>query len=341
MQVIINGEARNLAAALTVEGLLSDLGLDSRKVAVERNREIVPKTQYGQIALGDGDQLEIVHFIGGGDHGPKGEGPEGEGPEGESEGDGGFTVAGQTFSSRLLVGTGKYKDFAETARAIKASGAEIVTVAVRRVNVSDPSQPMLVDYVDPKTYTYLPNTAGCFTADDAVRTLRLAREAGGWDLVKLEVLGDQKTLYPNMAETLIATESLVKEGFKVMVYCADDPIAAKRLEDMGCVAIMPLGSLIGSGLGIINPYTIRLIKEAVSVPVLVDAGVGTPSEAAAAMELGCDGVLMNSAIAQAKDPIRMARAMKLAVEAGREGYLAGRMPRKLYADPSSPLGGLI
>ncbi|WP_413205765.1 thiazole synthase [Rhodospirillum sp. A1_3_36] len=256
-------------------------------------------------------------------------------------GEDGFTVADRTFTSRLLVGTGKYKDFEETALAIEASGAEIVTVAVRRVNVSDPSQPMLVDYVDPKKYTYLPNTAGCFTADDAVRTLRLAREAGGWDLVKLEVLGDQKTLYPNMAETLIAAEALVKDGFKVMVYCADDPIAAKRLEDMGCVAIMPLGSLIGSGLGIINPYTIRLIKEAVSVPVLVDAGVGAPSEAAAAMELGCDGVLMNSAIAQAKDPIRMARAMKRAVEAGREGYLAGRMPRKLYADPSSPLGGLI
>jgi thiazole synthase len=336
MQVIINGEARDLAAARTVEGLLSDLGLDSRKVAVERNREIVPKTQYAQISLGEGDQLEIVHFIGGGDHKSDQVGADQVGT-----GEDGFTVADQTFTSRLLVGTGKYKDFEETALAIEASGAEIVTVAVRRVNVSDPSQPMLVDYVDPKKYTYLPNTAGCFTADDAVRTLRLAREAGGWDLVKLEVLGDQKTLYPNMAETLIAAEALVKDGFKVMVYCADDPIAAKRLEDMGCVAIMPLGSLIGSGLGIINPYTIRLIKEAVSVPVLVDAGVGSPSEAAAAMELGCDGVLMNSAIAQAKDPIRMARAMKLAVEAGRNGYLAGRMPRKLYADPSSPLGGLI
>jgi thiazole synthase len=326
MQVTINGEAKTLASIQTVEGLLSDLGLDSRKVAVERNREIVPKTQYGAVTLGEGDELEIVHFIGGGDH---------------AEGDDGFTVGGQTFSSRLLVGTGKYKDFEETARAIEASGAEIVTVAVRRVNVSDPSQPMLVDYVDPKRYTYLPNTAGCFTADDAVRTLRLAREAGGWDLVKLEVLGDQKTLYPNMAETLLAAEALIKDGFKVMVYCADDPIAAKRLEDMGCVAIMPLGSLIGSGLGIINPYTIRLIKESVSVPVLVDAGVGTPSDATAAMELGCDGVLMNTAIAQAKDPIRMARAMKLAIEAGRLGYLAGRMPRKLYADPSSPLGGLI
>lgn len=252
-----------------------------------------------------------------------------------------FEVAGLRFSARLLVGTGKYKDFEETKLAIEASGAEIVTVAVRRVNLSDPSQPMLVDYVDPKKYTYLPNTAGCFDADSAVRTLRLAREAGGWELVKLEVLGDQKTLYPNMVETLKAAEVLIKEGFKVMVYCSDDPILAKQLEDMGCVAIMPLGSLIGSGLGIINPYTIRLIKETVSVPVLVDAGVGTASDAAIAMELGCDGVLMNTAIAAAKDPIAMARAMKLAVEAGRLAYHAGRMPKKLYADPSSPLGGLI
>ncbi|MDK9720746.1 MAG: thiazole synthase [Rhodospirillales bacterium] len=250
-------------------------------------------------------------------------------------------MAGRGFQSRLLVGTGKYKDFEETARAIKASGAEIVTVAVRRVNLSDPSQPMLVDYVSPKDYTYLPNTAGCFNADDAVRTLRLAREAGGWDLVKLEVLGDQKTLYPNMPETIKAAEALIKDGFKVMVYCSDDPIQAKRLEEMGCVAIMPLGSLIGSGLGIQNPVNIRLIKESVAVPVLVDAGVGTASDAAIAMELGCDGVLMNTAIANAREPILMARAMKAAVEAGRLSYLAGRMPKKLYADPSSPLAGLI
>ncbi|MFA7429741.1 MAG: bifunctional sulfur carrier protein/thiazole synthase protein [Rhodospirillaceae bacterium] len=252
-----------------------------------------------------------------------------------------FEVAGRRFTSRLLVGTGKYKDFEETKLAIEASEAEIVTVAVRRVNLSDPSQPMLVDYVDPKKYTYLPNTAGCFDADTAVRTLRLAREAGGWDLVKLEVLGDQTTLYPNMPETLKAAEALIKDGFKVMVYCSDDPILAKQLEDMGCVAIMPLGSLIGSGLGIINPYTIRLIKQSVRVPVLVDAGVGTASDAAIAMELGCDGVLMNTAIAAAKNPVLMARAMKLAVEAGRLSYHAGRMPKKLYADPSSPLAGLI
>jgi thiazole synthase len=252
-----------------------------------------------------------------------------------------FIVAGRRFTSRLLVGTGKYKDFEETARAIDASGAEIVTVAVRRVNLSDPTQPMLVDFVDPKKYTYLPNTAGCYTADDAVRTLRLAREAGGWNLVKLEVLGDQKTLYPNIVETLKAAEALIKDKFDVMVYCTDDPIMSKRLEEIGCCAIMPLAAPIGSGLGIQNPVNIRIIVEQSKVPVLVDAGVGTASDAAIAMELGCDGVLMNTAIAAAKDPIRMARAMKLAVEAGRLAYLAGRMPRKMYADPSSPLGGLI
>ena len=252
-----------------------------------------------------------------------------------------FEVAGRRFTSRLLVGTGKYKDFDETARAITASGAEIVTVAVRRVNLSDPSQPMLADYVDPKKYTYLPNTAGCYTAEDAVRTLRLAREAGGWNLVKLEVLGDQRTLYPNVVETIRAAEALIKDGFDVMVYTSDDPIIAKTLEDIGCCAIMPLAAPIGSGLGIQNPVNIRIIIEQTKVPVLVDAGVGTASDAAIAMELGCDGVLMNTAIAAAKDPIKMAEAMKLAVEAGRLAYLAGRMARKLYADPSSPLGGLI
>jgi thiazole synthase len=252
-----------------------------------------------------------------------------------------WQLAGKSYTSRLIVGTGKYKDFEETAAAIEASGAEIVTVAVRRVNVMDPNQPMLVDFVDPKKITYLPNTAGCFTADDAVRTLRLAREAGGWDLVKLEVLGDQKTLYPNMIETLEAAETLIKEDFKVMVYCSDDPILAKRLEEMGCVAIMPLGAPIGSGLGVQNPVQIRLMIEEATVPVLVDAGVGTASDAAIAMELGCDGVLMNTAIAEAKNPILMAHAMKLATEAGRAAYLSGRMPKKKYADPSSPLAGLI
>lgn len=256
-------------------------------------------------------------------------------------GDDPFIVAGRRLKSRLIVGTGKYKDLAENAAAVEAAGAEIVTVAVRRVNVTNPNEPMLVDFIDPKKVIYLPNTAGCYTAEDAVRTLRLAREAGGWNLVKLEVLGDKKTLYPDMIETLRAAEALLKDGFEVMVYCTDDPIMAKKLEEMGCCAIMPLAAPIGSGLGIQNPINIRLIVEQSKVPVLVDAGVGTASDAAVAMELGCDGVLMNTAIAEAKDPIKMARAMKLAVEAGRLAYLAGRMPKKLYADPSSPMGGLI
>lgn len=252
-----------------------------------------------------------------------------------------FTIAGRVYRSRLIVGTGKYKDLAQNAAAVEAAGAEIVTVAVRRVNVTNPKEPMLVDYIDPKKVMYLPNTAGCYTAEDAVRTLRLAREAGGWNLVKLEVLGDQKTLYPDMIETLRAAEALLKDGFEVMVYCTDDPLMAKRLEELGCCAIMPLAAPIGSGLGIQNPINIRLIIEQSKVPVLVDAGVGTASDAAIAMELGCDGVLMNTAIAEAKDPIRMAKAMKLAVEAGRLAYLAGRMPKRKYADPSSPLSGLI
>lgn len=331
MQLTINGEDRRFTSTLTVRQLLDQLGLDSRKVALERNLEIVPRSTYAQVALENGDQLEIVHFVGGGNLAV----------EAVQEGGDTFEIAGQKFLSRLIVGTGKYRDFEENRAAVEASGAEIVTVAVRRVNVTDPGQPMLIDYIDPKRYTYLPNTAGCYTADEAVRTLRLAREAGGWSLVKLEVLGDQKTLYPNMVETLAATEALIADDFEVMVYCNDDPIMAKRLEDMGCCAIMPLGGLIGSGLGIQNPVNIRLIVEQASVPVLVDAGVGTASDATIAMELGCDGVLMNTAIAEAKDPIKMAFAMRAAVEAGRLAYLAGRMPRKLYADPSSPLGGLI
>lgn len=252
-----------------------------------------------------------------------------------------LVIAGRQFNSRLIVGTGKYKDYAENAAAAEAAGAEIVTVAVRRVNLTDPNAPMLVDYVSPDKFTYLPNTAGCFTGEDAVRTLRLAREAGGWDLVKLEVLGDEKTLYPNMPETLRAAELLIKDGFQVMVYCSDDPILAKQLEDIGCCAIMPLAAPIGSGLGIQNPVNIRLIIEQARVPVLVDAGVGTASDAAIAMELGCDGVLMNTAIAEAKNPLLMAEAMKNAVIAGRQAYLAGRMAKRLYADPSSPLAGLI
>ena len=255
--------------------------------------------------------------------------------------DASLTVAGRTFNSRLIVGTGKYASYAQNADAARAAGAEMVTVALRRVNLSNPDEDRLQDHVSPDEFTYLPNTAGCFTADDAVRTLRLAREAGGWNLVKLEVLSDQKTLYPDMEETLRAAKDLIADGFEVMVYCSDDPVYARKLEDAGCSAIMPLGSLIGSGLGIQNPLNIRLIVEQSRVPVIVDAGVGTASDAAQAMELGCDGVLMNTAIAEAKDPILMASAMKHAVIAGREAYLAGRMGRKRYADPSSPLAGLI
>ena len=326
MQITVNGESKDLTEALSIHGLLGNLGIDPKKVAVERNLEIVPKSQFETTIIQGGDRLEIVHFIGGGD--------------GEMNADV-LVVAGRTFNSRLLVGTGKYKDFEETAEAIAASGAEIVTVAVRRVNIADPSQPMLIDFVDPTKYTFLPNTAGCYTAHDAVRTLRLAREACGWDLVKLEVLGDDKTLYPNVTETLEAAKQLVDDGFQVMVYTNDDPIMAKKLEDVGCCAIMPLAAPIGSGLGVQNPVQIRLIIEQSRVPVLVDAGVGTASDATIAMELGCDGVLMNTAIAQAKNPVAMAEAMKLAVQAGRLAYKAGRMAKKLYADPSSPLAGLI
>ena len=252
-----------------------------------------------------------------------------------------WTVAGRTFTSRLIVGTGKYKDYAQNAAAARASGAQIVTVALRRVNLSDPSQPMLADYVRQEEFTYLPNTAGCFTGEEAVRTLRLARAAGGWSLVKLEVLSNSAHLYPDMVETLRALDMLVKDGFDVMVYCTDDVVMAKRLEDAGAAAIMPAAAPIGSGLGIQNRVNIRLIVEQAKVPVLVDAGVGTPSDAVLAMELGCDAVLMNTAIAGARDPVRMAIAMKHAVIAGREGYLAGRMPRRMYADPSSPMAGLI
>lgn len=321
--IMLNGERRALAAGTTIAALVESLALPPGRVAVERNREIAPRSGWGEQPLADGDQLEIVHFVGGG------------------EADDSWQVAGRSFRSRLIVGTGKYRDYAQNAAAAEASGAEIVTVAVRRVNLTDRSQPMLTEFLDPKRYTYLPNTAGCYTADDALRTLRLAREAGGWKLVKLEVLADPKTLYPDVVETIRATEILVKEGFDVMVYTTDDPVVAKRLEEAGAAAIMPLGAPIGSGLGIQNRIAIRLIVEQAKVPVLVDAGVGTASDAAIAMELGCDGVLMNTAIAEAKDPIRMARAMKAAVEAGRDAWLAGRMPVRRYADPSSPLAGMI
>ncbi len=252
-----------------------------------------------------------------------------------------FELAGKVFNSRLIVGTGKYRDFAQTREAIIESGAEIVTVAVRRVNITDRKKENLLDFIDPKRWTILPNTAGCYTAEEAIRTCRLAREAGVGDLVKLEVIGDQKTLFPDVAATIEAAKVLAKEGFKVLPYITDDPVACLKLQEIGCVAVMPLAAPIGSGLGIRNPYNIRIILEQARVPVIVDAGVGTASDAALAMELGCDGVLMNTAIAGAKDPLGMARAMKLAIEAGRLAYLSGRIEKKLYATASSPLSGLI
>src|SRR5476649_263118 len=330
VEITLNGEARRLDAPTSVRGLLESLGLDPAKIAVERNLEIVPRSSYGEVALGHGDRLEIVHFIGGGNA-----------PIEVPREDKPLVIAGRSFKSRLIIGTGKYKTYADNAAALEASGAEIVTVAVRRVNLTDPSQPMLVDFIDPKKVTYLPNTAGCFTGEEAVRTLRLAREAGVWSLVKLEVLGEKKLLYPYLFENTPATEMLSNEGFQVMVYCSDDPLMAKRLEDVGAVAIMPLAAPIGSGMGMQATVNIRMIIEDAKVPVVVDAGIGTASDAAVAMELGCDAVLTNTAIAHAKDPVKMAQAMKLAVEAVRLAWLAGRMPKKAYADPSSPLSGLI
>lgn len=330
ISITINGEPRRIDHAINLRDLLAGLGLDPAKIAVERNLEIVPRSRYGEVMADEGDRFEIVHFIGGGNA-----------PVSPPVQDKPFSVAGRVFHSRLIIGTGKYRSYEENARALEASGAEIVTVAVRRVNLTDPSQPKLIDSIDPKKYTYLPNTAGCFTGEDAVRTLRLARESGGWTLVKLEVLGHKKTLYPNMIETLRATELLLKEGFQPMVYCSDDPIMARQLEDMGAVAIMPFASPIGSGQGVQNSINLRMIVEEAKVPVIVDAGVGTASDAAIAMELGCDAIISNTAIAEAKNPVMMARAMRHAVEAGRLAYLAGRMAKKRYADPSSPLAGLI
>ncbi|QSA96636.1 sulfur carrier protein ThiS [Methylococcus sp. EFPC2] len=324
MEIILNGETRRMEENLTLADLVAELQLSGVRIAVERNAAIVPHGEYAKCALRDGDRLEIVRAIGGGQEDT-------------------FTIAGRVFHSRLLVGTGKYKDLEETRRAVEASGAEIITVAIRRSNIGqDPSQPNLLDVLPPERYTLLPNTAGCYTVEDAVRTCRLARELlDGHKLVKLEVLGDPKTLFPDVIGTLEAAKILVAEGFDVMVYTNDDPITAKRLEDLGCVAVMPLAAPIGSGLGIRNPYNLLTILENASVPVLVDAGVGTASDAAIAMELGCGGVLMNTAIAEAKNPVLMASAMKKAIEAGREAFLAGRMPRKRYASASSPVDGLF
>ena len=324
MIIYVNGDGRDYAENKKVADVIEDLGLKGKKIAVELNREILPYNQYESKLLQNGDRLEIVHAIGGGQ-------------------DDSFVIAGVTYHSRLLVGTGKYKNLEETRLATEASGAEIVTVAIRRTNIGqNPAEPNLLDVLSPDKYTILPNTAGCYTAEEAVRTCRLARELlGGHRLVKLEVLADQLTLFPDVAQTYIAAELLVKDGFDVMVYTNDDPIAAKRLEDIGCVAVMPLAAPIGSGLGIRNPYNILTIVENARVPILVDAGVGTASDAAIAMELGCAGVLMNTAIAAAKNPILMASAMKKGIEAGREAFLAGRMPRKRFASASSPIEGLF
>jgi len=252
-----------------------------------------------------------------------------------------FKISKKKFSSRLIVGTGKYKNMSECAKAIKISGAEIVTVAVRRVNIVDKKQPLLMDYIDPKKITYLPNTAGCFNSEEALRTLRLAREIGGWKLVKLEVLGDKKSLLPDMIETLKSTEVLVKEGFDVMVYCNDDPLMAKRLENVGACAIMPLAAPIGSGLGIQNKLNIKIIRDQTKLPIIIDAGIGTASDASIAMEIGCDGVLINTAIAKAKNPYQMAEAMKYAVISGRKSFLSGRIDKNIFGNPSSPKKGLI
>ncbi|MGJ0493188.1 sulfur carrier protein ThiS [Methylobacter sp.] len=324
MIVYVNGETREVAENSHVADVIADMGLTGKRIAVELNKEILPFDQHGTQALQANDRLEIVHAIGGGQ-------------------DDSFVIAGRAYQSRLLVGTGKYKDLEETRLAIEASGAQIVTVAIRRTNIGQhPGEPNLLDVISPDKYTILPNTAGCYTAEDAVRTCRLGRELlGGHKLVKLEVLADQKTLFPDVAETYIAAELLVKDGFDVMVYTNDDPIAAKRLEEIGCVAVMPLAAPIGSGLGVRNPYNILTIVENAKVPILVDAGVGTASDAAIAMELGCDGVLMNTAIAAAKNPVLMASAMRKGIEAGREAFLAGRMPRKRFASASSPIDGLF
>jgi len=324
VHIQVNGRAQSYAENTSLEQLTKQMGLFGKRIAIELNEEIKPSDQFNAIQLQEGDIVEVVQAIGGGQ------------PDD-------FIIAGKKYSSRLLVGTGKYKDMAETQAAIEMSGADIVTVAIRRTNIGqNPGEPNLLDVISPDKYTILPNTAGCFTSKDALRTCRLARELlGGHNLVKLEVLGDEKTLFPDITATLESAEILVKEGFDVMVYTNDDPIIAKRLEEMGCVAVMPLAAPIGSGLGIRNPYNILTIIENANVPIIVDAGVGTASDAAIGMELGCDGILMNTAIAHAKDPVLMASAMKKAVQAGREASLAGRMPRRRYASASSPLDGLI
>jgi len=330
VQLVVNGESRRLDENTTVAELLDAMGAHSQRVAVELNLQILDKGSFGDTILKDGDRLEIIGFVGGGG-----------GRSVRFMKEDFLNIGGVQLASRLIVGTGKYKDFEQTRLAIEASGAEMVTVAVRRVNIIDRDKENLLDYVDPKKYKILPNTAGCYSAEEAVRTARLARAAGITNLVKLEVIGDQKTLFPDTAGLVEAAKILVKEGFIVLPYTNDDPIVAKRLEDVGCACVMPLAAPIGSGLGIRNPYNLQIIRQTVRIPVIVDAGVGTASDAAVAMEMGCDGVLMNTGIAGANDPIAMAEAMKLAVRAGRLAYKAGRIPKKLYANASSPVEGLI
>jgi thiazole synthase len=332
LRLTVNGEKRAAAPGTTVSGLLAAMGVDPARVAVERNEDVVPRKTWADAGLADGDKIEIVAFVGGGSDAAS------DVPKASD--DDVLVLGGRKFKSRLLVGTGKYRTLEEGREAIRLSGAEIVTVALRRVDLT-PGKPNVLDTIDRTRQTILPNTAGCYTAEEAIRTCRLARELGIADLVKLEVIGDERTLFPDGAATLEAARILVKEGFTVLPYCMDDPILARKLEDVGCAAVMPLAAPIGSGLGIRNPYTLRIILEHAKVPIIVDAGVGTASDAAVAMELGCAGVLMNTAIAGARDPLMMAEAMRDAVIAGRRAFRAGRIPRKLYATASSPLDGLI
>ncbi len=331
LRLTVNGEIRTATPGTTVSALLAAMGVDPARVAVERNQDVIPRRTWTDATLADGDRIEIVAFIGGGSGDP---------PAARADDEDFLVIGGRKFKSRLLVGTGKYRTLEEGREAIRLSGAEIVTVALRRVDLT-PGKPNVLDTIDRTRQTILPNTAGCYTAEEAIRTCRLARELGIADLVKLEVIGDERTLFPDGPATLEAARVLVKEGFTVLPYCMDDPVLARKLEDVGCAAVMPLAAPIGSGLGIRNPYNLRIILEHAKVPIIVDAGVGTASDAAVAMELGCAGVLMNTAIAGARDPLMMAEAMRDAVVAGRRAFRAGRIPRKLYATASSPLDGLI
>ena len=328
LRITVNGEPRTTPPGTTVAALIAALGMDAARVAVERNQDVVPRRTWTEAQLGDGDKVEIVSFVGGGADAPA------------APIDDPLVIGGRTFRSRLLVGTGKFATIEQGREAILRSGADIVTVALRRVDLT-PGKPNVLDTIDRARHTLLPNTAGCYTAEEAVRTCRLARELGMADMVKLEVIGDERTLFPDGAATLEAAKILVKDGFTVLPYCMDDPVLARKLADAGCAAVMPLAAPIGSGLGIRNPYNLRIILEQATVPIIVDAGVGTASDAAIALELGCDGVLMNTAIAGARDPLMMAEAMRDGVIAGRKAFRAGRIPRKLYATASSPESGLI